>query len=199
MNSSTNNGVNEMKDTDTDEFIEVDETNINEIFEKVTNRFQKKRISREIKELIQSKTNNNINENHLSISMKIIEKTQTNIIRFKDHLYKTHNEYTFTLKYGYPFSPPILAIQSIPYSTFLSISSIQTMNILKELQNIDCLCCHSIVLCDKLWKTSYKMIDIIKEIRRFRKYRRDILNKIFINKIKERYSRLDDIDLLGWL
>lgn len=98
---------------------------------------------------------------------------------------------------NYPFRAPKVQINFRPYYDFLKISSSKFTESLKKIHNIRCLCCSTITCGDK-WSPALTTSRIIEEIRRFKGYKRDLINKLLADKIKFRYL-IDDIDLDSWL
>jgi ubiquitin-protein ligase len=105
--------------------------------------------------------------------------------------------YDFVVSDNYPFNPPKIKVNGSDYYNFLSIKSENFRSILKTLYGVSCLCCNSF-LCGDRWTPAIRLSGIVVEIRLYRKYKRDILNKYFTDKIKFLYL-IDDIDLFSWL
>jgi ubiquitin-protein ligase len=113
------------------------------------------------------------------------------IITIKD--IKINYIYKFYIPNNYPFHPPKIKINNYDYINFLKIDTTIFRKILKQLKGIHCLCCDSSV-CNNKWKPYIKINNIIDEIRRFRQYKRDIINKFYADKIKKMYL-IQNIDL----
>lgn len=117
---------------------------------------------------------------------------------FIDKKYLSRNVYKFVITPNYPFTKPKFYIDDIDYyKHFLYIKNIDTQNLLKQISGLHCLCCSSIT-CSNNWSPRYTMYDIITEIRTYRTYRRNVLNKIFADKIKSKYL-IKDINIYSWL
>jgi len=153
----------------------------------ISNKAVKNRIKREIKLL---------EENFSLIYFYIEDKTNLPVIAVKDEKYKFKNIYRLIFNNDYPFKPPIVKIdfESYCYSLQLNFSFLK---ILKKIHGIDCLCCNSITI-SKNWSPTYTSNSIFLEIRKYRQFRRDIIDKIMLDKIKKLYL-IDDINLDGWL
>jgi hypothetical protein len=63
--------------------------------------------------------------------------------------------------------------------------------------NFDCLCCSSI-LCPANWTPAIRIIKIIEEAEKIKKYRRLIINRLLAKKIIVKYL-ISDINLYQWL
>lgn len=159
--------------------------------DEITNRCIKTRIINELKKIA---------DDTISISVEIYESDNHKlpVIKIEDKLYKTYNSCSFIIHENYPFHKPTIQINCIPYINTLKISSVKTMNLLKSIKNIDCFCCNSSVTCENSWKPSITIYDVITEIRKFKQFRRDIINKIFADKIKQKYL-IKDIKIDEWL
>lgn len=127
---------------------------------------------------------NNISR-HFIINITIMLKNENNI-------------YNFEITNDYPFrSPNKFTINYRPYIEYLKIYSSKTIQELKIYKGLSCLCCNSIS-CPYKWTPTTNIIMCINEFKKFKKYRRDIINKLFAEKIKKQYL-LQDINLLEWL
>jgi hypothetical protein len=109
-----------------------------------------------------------------------------------------NNLYKFEISSDYPFrSPKKFTINHRPYIEYLKINSSKTMKELQLYKGVGCLCCNS-VSCASKWTITTNISKCIDEFKIFMQYRRDIINVLLSEKIKERYL-LKDIDLLQWL
>jgi hypothetical protein len=114
-------------------------------------------------------------------------------IRIKDK----DKTYMFTLNaFSFPFTPPEIYINDHKYIEFLNINSHYERNMVKYFTGLDCFCCHSFD-CKKNWNPTFKLNNVINEIHNICKIRKNILNKIIADKIKEKYL-LPEIDLDCW-
>jgi hypothetical protein len=150
---------------------------INELVE-----FQKKDdyISVELEEIISS-----FKKLELALAVTIFPKEENNM-------------YKFTLTKDYPFSKPLkFTINYINYSDYFKISSPKTSAELKKYYGIDCLCCSSIY-CNGNWSPAIKIDDLIKEYKKIKKCRREIIERILAFKIVNKYL-VSDINILEWL
>jgi len=107
------------------------------------------------------------------------------------------NIYTFYITDNYPFHVPRIKINNYDYINFLKISSPRFQELLKKICGLNCLCCESYV-CNGKWSPAMRLAHIINEIKKFRKYKRDIINKYYADKIIDKYL-ISDINLDTWL
>jgi ubiquitin-protein ligase len=133
---------------------------------------------------------------HITVDEVSLDKYNNYCIRVTDLLYSSYNTYNLYLQY-YPFRPPNVDICGVMYSEFLKMNSHLFVSKLKETYGIDCLFCNSI-LCPNNWGALVSLNSIIEEIRKFKSYRRDIINVLLAEKIKCKYL-IDDIDIASWL
>ena len=135
--------------------------------EKCTVSTKKKRITYELNEIVNL---------YSSISINFEEKL---IITIEDNEY--NNIYTFIIGQYYPFKPPHILVNSKPYLNILNTRSIEFEKQLRELKGIDCFCCNSITHNDK-WRPTNTLQHLITEIRMYKKYREDVVDKIMLEK-----------------
>jgi len=150
---------------------------INELVE-----FQKKGacISVELEEMISA-----YRKSELALAITIFPKDDNNM-------------YKFTLTKDYPFSKPLkFTINYIDYSNYFKISSPKKSTELKEYYGMDCLCCSSIS-CTGNWSPSLIMEQLIMEYKKIKQYRREIIDRILVPKIVDKYL-VSDINILEWL
>ena len=128
-------------------------------------------------------------------------KNDNNQLKITAHEINELNElqkYEFAISDDYPFKPPAITFQNRPYREFLQIShSPQDLQLFKRVSGLECLCCTSITRSGN-WSPGYMMTHLIDEVRKIRKYRRNMICKIIADKIKARYL-VADIDLDSWL
>jgi ubiquitin-protein ligase len=153
----------------------------------IANNFVKKRIVRDTFLL---------EEKYLSVFFYIDDKLGLPVLMIVDEKFKYNNIYTIIINNNYPFTAPIVKINFKSYYSFLKLNN-KSLHILKNIHYKDCLCCSSI-LCTNNWVPSYTINNIIQEIRKNKSYKRDIVYKIILNKIKEKYL-IEDINLDNWL
>lgn len=153
----------------------------------LTNEYFKKRIIGEIKKL---------NESNLTLFFYLEEKFNYVVLKIIDKKIKIKNEFYIIYKGNYPFVAPTVYINEklIDEITYLNNYS---SKILKKIHGIDCLCCSSI-LCNNNWYPGLTIQDILNDIRKNRQYRQNIVYKIYINIIKNKYL-IKDINLDDWL
>jgi len=164
------------------------DTNSLFILNNITDTSIKKRIMREFNPLL---------ENSLKPSINMDYDKKLPVITIEDINYSSFNIYSFIIDKSYPFRPPSVFINSIPYIEFCRINTIGFCKNLKKVSNIYCFCCNTIIHTTK-WTPTTKIYDIIVEIRNFKKIRRDVINKIFIDVIKRKYLN-KDIEIYSWL
>jgi ubiquitin-protein ligase len=148
----------------------------------------KKRIIRELEKLEEScsliSIENDINNKDINTILTILD-TKNRLI------------YSIIIDLNYPFRPPKIQINFRPYYEFLKISFVPFTENLRKIHNINCLCC-STITCGDNWSPGFTINNLIKEIRSFKCYKRDLINKLLADKIKFKYL-IDDIDLDIWL
>jgi ubiquitin-protein ligase len=118
-------------------------------------------------------------------------------ILVKDKNNYKYNEYCFILDNNYPFKPPKLLINNINYKKFCMRSSNLYYDLFYKISGIRCMCCYNLLAYDK-WSPGNKLVDVIKEINTFRQYKKNLIYKIMVDKIKNKYL-INDIDLESWL
>jgi ubiquitin-protein ligase len=131
-----------------------------------------------------------------SIMIHIDDNKNLPVITVEDNQYNSY-VYSFIIDNSYPFRPPVVMINSIPYINFCRINTVGFCNNLKKVGGIYCFCCNSIIHSVK-WSPTVKLSDIIMEIRNFKKMRRDVINKICADVIIRKYLN-NDIYLYSWL
>jgi len=151
----------------------------------------RRRLTRELTELQLSTGTNMIHVQSVELNEKGIP-----IVTIVDYTSENANIYEFNTK-DYPFRVPTIKINYSPYTEFLKIRTQKFNELLKKIKGLNCLCCNSYICSDK-WTPALRLTNIIDEIRTFRKYRRDIINKFYADKIKDKYL-ISDIDLDSWL
>jgi ubiquitin-protein ligase len=155
--------------------------------EKIKNQSLKSRIKNELKK---------IEENCSSISINIDEQSKLPVLSLYDNI--TNLFYSITYSFDYPFRPPKIQINFENYLNFLRNNySIYSEKLKKINKIVCCLCCSSITCADN-WSPSFTTNSIIYEIRKYKNYKRNLINKIMADKIKNKYL-ISDIDLESWL
>jgi hypothetical protein len=153
--------------------------------EKITNKFLLKRLLRE---------SIHFHNNFKSLSLK--HENKKYLLYLEDKINYNYNIYCFILDETYPFKPPSLLINNIPFKQFLLNNNSKYKNIFTKLCGFECLCCNNI-LCSDRWSPALTIIKIINEINIYRSYKKIIIYKIMADKIKHKYL-IDDIDLDSW-
>jgi ubiquitin-protein ligase len=107
------------------------------------------------------------------------------------------NIFCFTFPDCYPFRPPVITINEKGYFNSLRLRSTRFNSVLKYLNGMSCLCCSSF-LCRDHWSPAFTVKKILLEIEEFKLVRRNIVRKLLLDKIKDKYL-VKDIDLDSWL
>jgi len=132
------------------------------------------------------------------ISLSInTDNNENYLVYLKDNTNYKYNNYCFILNCNYPFHPPKLLINNIPYKEFLINGSIKYRELFTKMSGLICLCCNNIMSREK-WSPANTLLNIIDEVNLFRTYKRNIVNKIMADKIKNKYL-IADIDIESWL
>jgi ubiquitin-protein ligase len=129
-----------------------------------TSKYNVKRIAHEIQEMLPI---------YKSISVEY-EETRAIITIIQSPSEENTITVEFSIKEGYPFTPPIITLtptpttnpthqKRIPYMTWLKTSSRRVHQALKTLTKTDCLCC-STILCPNRWSPANTLKDILQEI-----------------------------------
>jgi ubiquitin-protein ligase len=166
----------------------IDENNKHEL-SKMSNKVIFKRLTREYSMLLQKYKYITIeNDDNRNIVIKVFENDDGKLHYF---------QFTINEKDFYPFREPKIHYNYKPYLDFLRITDLSILKILKKLKGYNCLCCHS-YCCTNNWSPAVTMEKIITEIKTFRNYKRDIIYKICIDKIKNKYL-IEDINIDEYL
>ena len=96
----------------------------------------------------------------------------------------------------YPFVPPTIYYNGYMYGDFLRLNDFQR-SMLKRVKGIGCFCCNTFNCSDK-WCPALFLINIIDEMKDIQKFKKDVLNIIIAEKIKNKYL-LPEIDINSWL
>jgi ubiquitin-protein ligase len=119
------------------------------------------------------------------------------VITIYDYNSQNLNTYQFEITQHYPFNAPKIKVNGDNYIDFLRIHSNLFRILLNKIKRKNCFCCNS-YLCSENWSPVYNIISIIKEIRDFRKIRREVVDKYYADKIKKKYL-IEDVQLDCWL
>lgn len=163
---------------------------IDELLNLSENHFVCKRLHRELTSLHEKLSD-------LQIASICIDDKKCTVVTIYDLSSKNINTYEFQLPIDYPFRSPKIYMNSQPYASFLKINTNAFVNSLYQMYKLRCLCCHS-YNCFEKWSPAFTLVDIICEIRKFREYKRNLINKYYADKIKDKYL-ISDIDLDSWL
>jgi len=162
--------------------------NNNFILQTVQSKCISKRLNRELISMykLYDEVNIELNQNSNEICVNVYE-----IVDNKKVWYK------FAISPNYPFVCPTVFLNNRKYKSLLISKTSYEITHLKKLKGIDCFCCKSLT-CSDNWVPSSKLNDIIDEIKYFKKMKKDLILKIFADKIKLKYL-VADIDLDAWL
>ena len=138
-----------------------------------------------------------INFHEIFNSLSVIKDDKYYKIYLTDKKNYKYNNYCFILDDNYPFKSPKLLINDIPYKKFLVNGTLKFRELYTKMSGIECLCCHNI-LESLMWSPGYTINKIIEQVNLFRKYKKNIVNKMMADKIKSKYL-IKDIDLETWL
>ena len=106
--------------------------------------------------------------------------------------------YHFDVETEYPFRPPKqFRINYKDYTKYLRIESPKTLQELKLHNHINCLCCNTIS-CGANWGPTIRLCDFINEYKKYKQYMRNIINRILVQKIIDKYL-YPHANLLEWL
>jgi len=164
-----------------------------EIYEKLTIVSQglfKKRLSNEIKEIIEKR-----GYDVYYINLNIYKNTTSYLLTIYDYIKNIY--YEFILNPSYPFTPPKLFINNEAYTSYLRLKSIGFADLLYKYKKIRCFCCETI-LCPDNWGPSITINKILDEFDKYNNYCKEISYRVIINVIKRKYL-IDDINLIQWL
>jgi predicted nucleotide-binding protein (sugar kinase/HSP70/actin superfamily) len=106
-----------------------------------------------------------------------------------------NNNIKILLEKNYPFGKPKVLINDRAYFFYLKTPSDRVTKLLKK-TGIDCLCC-STILCD--WIITYQINNILREIKKFNKIKRDIKYNIVVQEILNKYPNIPDHLILDYL
>jgi len=107
-------------------------------------------------------------------------------------------KYDFIMNNDYPFKPPTVFFQNRPYQELLQIKhNSKYIQLFRQVTGQDCLCCYSVICCNN-WSPGITLSRIIEEIHYVRQKKRNVINKLFADKIKRKYL-VEDVDLDSWL
>ena len=168
----------------------------------------KRRLTNELVELqkqgayinVEYCSNNLINTSiNTPINTSINSEIQKSYVTVTVVLKENNMVYQYDILADYPFKPPTRAkINYCDYrSNYLQIQSQKTIKELKKFIQFECLCCSSL-LCYANWTPSIRIITLIQEAEKIRKYRRIIINRLLAKKIIDRHL-ISDINLYQWL
>lgn len=161
--------------------------NNDEIFKIIGSRTLAKRLKRELDSII-------FNYEIIQLDFNNKGEIQLYMQKINDN-YETI--YSFVFPDSYPFKPPKVFVNNKPYFDYLRLNSSKFSNILKYITNFNCLCCSSF-LCNNLWSPAYTMSKILLEIDNFKKIKKNIIIKLLLDKVKEKYL-INDIELDSWI
>jgi ubiquitin-protein ligase len=161
---------------------------IDNVFESIHQIPLRKRLKGEYYRLLPLYNSVNIIRDEDSKIIFIIEKND------KDNNQKTN--YSFVISKNYPYLPPTVYINNKNYGELLRCPN-KFLKILKYIRGIDCLCCKSCI-CRNNWSPAMTMKYIIEEIGYNKMTKFNIMIKMLLDKIKQKYLNRD-IELDSWL
>jgi hypothetical protein len=135
--------------------------------------------------------------NELKLLYKIYTKIDINLSENVITIYELPYKYAFVVSELYPFVPPKIYYNDILYVDFLKTDFSHFNEILYDIHKLSCLCCNSLI-CKGIWNVSFTLHDVIVEINKYTKYKRDVIYKIYADKIKSKYL-INDINLDQYL
>ena len=135
----------------------------------------RKRISAELKTLINTYTNIHISYNN---ELELI------VLHIHDNtITSQYSKFAFIIPNTYPFQPPKVKLNEDDYINLLKINSYNKSKIIQKLTCKTCLCCNTII-CKDNWSPALTFIDIISEIKHNLKIIDKILLQISFDKFK---------------
>lgn len=155
-----------------------------------------------IKRRLKNELDKMYNENN-QIILELNQPTERNEVVIYIYIYEIDGEnklhrYKFGITLHYPFRPPTICYQGYPYIDFLQITrTVKNLNLFKQVTGLNCLCCNS-YNCSDNWSPAVTLTKIIDEIQFLKQKKRDVINKLLADKIKQKYL-IDDIELDSWL
>ena len=159
-----------------------------------------KRLKRECLELVLNYDILNADDKYTITDCEFIDDndTQKNIIlSIRKKAVKNVPTIHFIISDYYPFKPPKIFIGSEKYNNFFNLKTTRFNNTLKVLTGMDCLCCKSYT-CHYNWSPGYQIRHLLEEIEKNKKIKKNIINKLLLDQIKDKYLN-SDIDLKCWL
>jgi len=135
----------------------------------------RKRISAELKTLINTYTHIHITSNN---------ELESIVLHIHDNnITSQYNEFSFIIPNTYPFQPPKVKLNEDDYINLLKINSYNKSKIIQKLTCKTCLCCNTII-CKDNWSPALTFIDIITEIKHHLKIIDKILLQLSFDKFK---------------
>jgi ubiquitin-protein ligase len=135
----------------------------------------RKRISAELKTLINTYTHIHITSNN---------ELESIVLHIHDNnITSQYNEFSFIIPNTYPFQPPKVKLNEDDYINLLKINSYNKSKIIQKLTSKCCLCCNTII-CKDNWSPALTFIDIITEIKHHLKIIDKILLQLSFDKFK---------------
>ena len=154
----------------------------------IKNSIIKKRIKREIEQLVESNIckmgDVSIEINNGDYETKLILHLNSKIYEFYIHKY-------------YPFRPPKIYINNKQYLSCHTILSNNFRAKLREYAGIDCFCCET-MLCSDNWSPKLTIKDILEERDKYKNACREVVHRIIVNVIIRKYLN-NDINIIQWL
>ena len=95
--------------------------------------------------------------------------------------------YKFIITSQFPFHPPKMFVNNRSYAEIMRIKGDYEKTMIKKIKKQDCFCCRS-VCCFSNWSPAIKLFNVINEIKDILKFKRDIVNLLLADKIKNKYN-----------
>jgi len=138
-------------------------------------------------------TNNTLKRIHAE-TLQLFSKYKTLEIKYtEEHIIIKINNVDFHINNKYPFNPPSVYINSIPYSQYLITKSPKIIKIIKKYIKNDCLCC-STIICSSNWSATYHIQKLMDEIEHINDVKRIVKYTIAINEIFNKKKIPNDLE-----
>lgn len=124
-------------------------------------------------------------EGEVGVENKIIFYT-------KNNENKNNEICTISIPLNYPFNAPNVFYKGVLFPT-IQMSNYEKLQ-LKQILNIDCLCCHHL-FCKNKWAPVYKLIDILKLILQYQQLIKHIYKGILRMIVKQHLGNTNDLFL----
>lgn len=100
----------------------------------------------------------------------------------------------------YPFRPPVVVVNGLPYARFLRIDSPRFQSMYSHMYAGRCCCVsHNSITSKENWSPAHQLRDILDEVERFHHDKCRVAYTLIVNRIKERHQLPEDVPLLAFL